>query len=200
MSQYLTNCQIMQNASKQSKYTSLLNGEVTCNMTLNDRLLFWSDHLANLYRFKLPCWVVDQSVCNDWWSDGGNMNFHFCLFPKSPGPTWFSINSNYHALTTCNRQHASGIKNWHYMWMRRQCIFWFDHRTMLHGTYKLSPRLLGLWLSIGIQFVFTGTKLVSSTSLGSSPLRNTSEQNPEATCAKCPSLNFFVFCAASHHQ
>jgi hypothetical protein len=31
--------------------------------------------------------------------------------------------------------------------------------------------------------------------VGSSPLRNTSEKNPEATCAKCASLNFFVFCA-----
>lgn len=46
---------------------------------------------------------------------------------------------------------------------------------------------------MGFQVVFTGTKLVSSTSLGSSPLRNTSEQNPEATCAKSASLNFFVF-------
>jgi hypothetical protein len=164
MSQYLTSCQIMQNASKKSKHTSLLNGGVTCNMTLNDGLLFWSDHLANLYKFKLPSWVVDQSVCNDWWSHGGNTNFHFCLSPKSPSPTSFSINSNYHALTTCNRQHASGIKNWQYMWMPRQCIFRFDHSTMLHGTYKLSWRLLGLWLSIGFQFVFTGTKLVSSTS------------------------------------
>jgi hypothetical protein len=82
----------------------------------------------------------------------------------------------------------------------RQYIFPFDHSTMLHGTYKPSWRLLGLWLSMSFQFVFTGTKLVSSTSLGSSPLRNTSEQNPEATCAKCASLNFFVFCAASHQQ
>lgn len=128
--------------------------------------------LQNLYKFKLPSWVVHQSVCNDWWSHGGNTNFHFCLSPKSPSPTSFSINSNYHALTTCNRQHASDIKNWQYMWMPRQCIFWFDHSTTLHGTYKLSWRLLGLWLSIGFQFVFTGTKLVSSTSLGSSPLRN----------------------------
>jgi hypothetical protein len=86
-------------------------------VTLNDGLLFRSDHLANLYKFKFPSWVVDQSVCNDSWSHGGNTNFHFCLSPKSPSPTSFSINSNYHALTTCNRQHASGIKNWQYMWM-----------------------------------------------------------------------------------
>ncbi len=124
--------------------------------------VFWSDHLANLYRFKLPGWVVDQSVCNDWWSHGGNTNFHFCLSPKSSSLTWFSINSNYHALMTCNRQHASGIKNWQYMWMRRQCIFWFDHRTMLHGTYKLSRRLLGLWLSIGTQTLIMHICRISS--------------------------------------
>jgi hypothetical protein len=176
MSQYLTSCQIMQNASKQSKHTSLLNGGVTCNMTLNDGLLFWSDHLANLYKFKLPSWVVDQSVCNDWWSHGGNTNFHFCLSPKSPSPTSFSINSNYHALTTCNRQHASGIKNWQYMWMPRQCIFRTDHSTVLweilqSKTLKLLVQNVLLW--IFLSFVLHPTSksqgLVSCQQLSSIP-------------------------------
>jgi hypothetical protein len=40
MSQWLTSCHIMQNTFQKSKHTSLLNGGVTCNMTLNDGLLF----------------------------------------------------------------------------------------------------------------------------------------------------------------